>query len=78
MFDRMLDFGFVIFVDVGGGVGVSSTTALLFEDALFDFLPDMTSRRFVVSRGGRQVWWMVGGVGGGMTSKRLPRGPLIP
>ena len=61
MFDRMLDFGFVIFVDVSGVVGVSSTTALLFEDALFDFLPDMTSRRFVVSRGGRQgsLWWWV-------------------
>ena len=44
MFDRMLDFGFVIFVDVSGVVG-SSTTALLF-DALFDFLPDMISRRF--------------------------------
>ena len=51
MFDRMLDFGFVVFVDVSGVVGVS-LTALLFEDALFDFLPDMISRRYYEGGGG--------------------------
>ena len=54
MFDRMLDFGFVlvfVFVDVSGVVGASPSSTVLLFDALFDFLPDMTSRRFVVSRG---------------------------
>ena len=50
MFDRMLDFGFVfVFVDVSGVVGASPSSTVLLFDALFDFLPDMTSS--VVPRG---------------------------
>ena len=86
MFDRMLDFGFVlvfVFVDVSGVVGVSSTTALLF-DALFDFLPDMISRRFyegLEDLGGccRWLWWteVEDHKLQEKLSDRLPRGPLI-
>ena len=77
MFDRMLDFGFVIFVDVSGVVGVSSTTALLF-DALFDFLPDMISRRFY--EGLEDLGGCVEVEDHKLQEKlsdRLPRGPLI-